>query len=119
MRGFLALAVIGAALFAAGLSGADEPARSDASAPCVDVQVGGEHAGDLACLNQKLRAFAARQQGVTVSAPVGTGSSSTAVGAANQAAAEQKMGNAFGKSAVPQRPNPVYVSPLVGPPPTH
>jgi hypothetical protein len=41
------------------------------------------------------------------------------VGAANPAAAEQKMGNAFGKSAVPQRPHPVYVSPLPGVPARH
>jgi hypothetical protein len=117
MRAFLVFAMIGGAVLAAASSSADEPARPDVSAPCVDVQIGSEHAGDLACLNQKLRAFAARQQGVTVAAPVGTGSSSTALGAANQAAAEQKMGNAFGKSAVPQRPHPVYVNPLVGPPP--
>jgi hypothetical protein len=119
MRAFWALTIIGGALLGPASSGADEPVRPDASAPCVDVQVGGEHAGDLACLNQMLRAFAARQQGVTVAAPVGTGSSSTAVGAANQAAAQQKMGSAFGKSAVPQRPHRVYVSPLVGPPPAH
>jgi hypothetical protein len=47
------------------------------------------------------------------SAPVVARSSSTATGAANQAAAQQMMGNAFGKSPRPQRPAPqVFVPSL-------
>jgi hypothetical protein len=90
---------------------------SDADGPCVDVQVGNEHVADLDCLNRKLRLGVEREHAVpTVSAPIDARSSSTAVGTANQAAAQQTMGSAFGKSAQPQRPNaPVFVPPLAKP----
>jgi len=119
MRRVLAFAVSGGFILASGLCIADEPAKPSGNAPCVDVQIGNEHANDLACLNQRLRAFAAQQQGVAIPAPIGTHSSSVSVGAANQAAAQQMMGNAFGKSAIPQRPHPVYISPLPGVPAQH
>jgi hypothetical protein len=46
-------------------------------------------------------------------APIDAHSSSTAAGTANQAAAEQMMGDAFGKSAKPQRPPPSVFVPAL------
>ena len=90
---------------------------SNAGGPCVDVQVGNERVADLDCLNRQLRLGVEREHAVPpISAPIDARSSSTAVGTANQAAAEQTMGNTFGRSAQPQRPpQPVFVSPLATP----
>lgn len=87
---------------------------SDAGGPCVDVQVGNERVADLECLNRQFRQRVEREHAVPpVSPPIDARSSSTAVGTANQAAAQQMMGSAFGKSAQPQRPPPpVFVPPV-------
>jgi hypothetical protein len=99
-----------------------QSAAPDNGGPCVDVQVGSERVADLDCLNRQLRLRVDREHAAPTAAqaPVGAGSSSTAVGTANQAAAAQKMGDAFGKSAQPQRPAPpVFVDPLIKPPGAH
>jgi len=116
-------ALIGAALTVALLLSVQAGHAQGASvdAPCVDVQVGTQHEPDLDCINRQfqLRAQHAHDAPVEL-APIGAGSPSTAVGTANQAAAEEKMGSAFGKSAQPQRPqSPVFVSPLINPPGAH
>ena len=92
-----------------------------AGGPCVDVQVGSERVADLDCINWQLRLRVEQEHTVpSVSAPIDARSSSTAVGTANQAAAQQTMGNAFGKSAQPQRPSPpVFVGPLTPPSGAH
>jgi hypothetical protein len=106
-------------LASAAFSTAAETLQSNAG-PCVDVQVGNEHVSDLDCINQRLRKLTGQQRsGTQFDAPVGAGSSTTQAGTANQAAAQQMMGNAFGKSAQPQRPHPTYVTPLAGVPVTH
>jgi len=88
-----------------------------AGGPCVEVQVGNERLPDFDCINRQLQLHVEREHAMpAVSAPIDARSSSTAVGVANQAAAEQMMGSAFGKSAQPQRPPPpVFVAPLVAP----
>ena len=48
-------------------------------------------------------------------APIDTHSPSNQVGTANDAAARERMGNAFGTSPVPQRPARVFVNPIVPP----
>jgi hypothetical protein len=116
MRTLLVLTVGGYAVLSAGMCPAAEPSRPG---PCVDVQVGTEHVSDLDCINQTLRTMTARQQAVPQLAPIDTRSSSPAVGTANQAAAQQMMGDAFGKSAQPQRPHPTFVTPLPGVPAAH
>jgi hypothetical protein len=94
-----------------------QSAPSNAAGPCVEVQVGNERVADLDCLNRQLRLGVEREHAVpAISPPIDAHASSTAVGTANQAAAEQTMGNAFGKSAQPQRPPPpVFVPPLAKP----
>jgi hypothetical protein len=87
---------------------------TDTGGPCVDVQVGNEKLTDLDCINRQLRLHVEREHGTpALSPPIDARSSSTAVGTGNQAAAEQMMGSAFGKSGQPQRPPPpVFVAPL-------
>jgi len=76
--------------------------------PCVDVQVGNERVPDYDCINRQFRLQTDHAHALAPppAAPIDTHSSSTAVGTANQAAAQQMMGSAFGKSAQPQRPAP-------------
>ena len=89
------------------LAAADPPAQSGSAGPCVDVQIGNDRVLDFDCLNRQFRVQADHQHmGSTPVAPIGAGSSSTATGTANQAAAQQMMGDAFGKSTKPQRPPP-------------
>jgi hypothetical protein len=89
---------------------ADQPAGGKPEGgPCVDVQVGNERVPDFDCINRQLRLQADHaHMAPPAVAPVDTHSSSAAVGTANQSAAQQMMGNQFGKSALPQRPAPAF-----------
>ena len=120
MRASLRIILIGGLLISPRFCFAQGPA-TDAAGPCVDLQVGGERVKDLACLNRQLKWGVEHvQEGAPLSPPIDATSPSTTVGTANQAAAEEKMGSAFGKSAVPQRPAPqVFVDPVVRPPGGH
>jgi hypothetical protein len=95
---------------------ADDGKAHDDSGPCVDVQIGSDRAPSLACINRLFQNQADREhaQGQAV-APIDSRSPSNIVGTANYAAAEEKMGNAFGKSATPQRPQLFYVNPMLAP----
>lgn len=118
----LNLAILVSGLVASAAFGAAAETPQSNVGPCVDVQVGNEHLSDLDCINQKLRKLSVQSQpqsDTQLGAPIGAGSSTTQAGTANQAAAQQMMGNAFGKSAQPQRPHPTYVSPLPGVPVRH
>jgi hypothetical protein len=89
-----------------------DPLPGADAGPCVDVQVGNERVLDFDCINRQFRLQSDRRHlapGPT--APIDAHSSSPATGAANQAAAEQMMGDAFGKSAQPQRPPPPAFAP--------
>ncbi len=101
----------------AGSAAADPPAlggtttggsgSSSTNGPCVDVQVGDTRVPDFDCINRQFRLQVEHAHMVPPpAAPIDTHSSSIQVGTANQAAAEQMMGNEFGKSAHPQRPPP-------------
>jgi hypothetical protein len=93
---------------------------TDTGGPCVDVQVGSERLTDLDCINRQLRLHVEREHAAPALPPIDAHSSSTAVGTANQAAAQQMMGSAFGKSGQPQRPPPpVFAVPLTPPPGAH
>lgn len=86
---------------------------------CVDVQIGNDRTAYFNCLNGVLQRQVEHERNApAITAPIDAKSSSTQVGTFNEAAARQKMGNAFGVSAVPQRPQQTFVSPIV-PPPSH
>lgn len=92
-----------------------ETDSATASTPCVDVQIGKDKAAALDCLNDELRRSATQaHEAPQPAAPIGANSPSNETGTANDAAAREKMGNAFGRSAQPQRPPPVVpTSPLI------
>jgi hypothetical protein len=79
---------------------------------CVQAQVGGEQA--YSCLNDS---FAHLAQGAKASAGLGVlsaGSPAPAVGTFDHTATAERMGNAFGRSVVPQRPPaPSFGMPLI------
>lgn len=87
-------------------------------APCVVVDVAGERVGHLDCASQKLEQAARIAQAQTrgaIDTPVPRATSADVVtGVANQAATRQRMGNAFGVSVHPQRPNRVPPMPRPG-----
>jgi len=91
-----------------------EPAKTDQSQICVDVEIGGDRSAYFKCLNEQMQRGAEREHQVPQpTAPIDTHSPSNQLGTANDAAAREKMGNSFGKSAVPQRPASTFVNPLV------
>lgn len=111
--GIISLAAL-ALCAGAGPAVADPPAQGGNTGPCVDVRIGNDRALDFDCLNRQFRLGADRQHmALPPAAPIGAGSSSTATGAANLAAAQQMMGSAFGKSAQPQRPAPPVFVPAL------
>ena len=117
MRSSLGIILLAALAFSAGTRSAvaaDKPAPGGNAGPCVDVQIGNDRTLDFDCLNRQFQLQAGRQHVAPIqTAPIGAGSSSTATGAANQAAAQQMMGDAFGKSAQPQRPAPPVFVPAL------
>ena len=96
---------IGAALLSPGTALAADPAPGDAANSCIDVRIGDDRSTYLNCLNEQIKRSAEHARGTPQpAAPIDAQSPSNQVGTANDAAAREKMGNAFGHSAVPQRP---------------
>jgi hypothetical protein len=91
----------------------DQPANQPQ--PCVDVEIGGDRSAYFKCLNEQIQKKVEHEHGTPQpTAPIDAQSPSNQVGTANDAAAREKMGNAFGKSATPQRPpKPVFNNPLL------
>ncbi|WP_144637843.1 hypothetical protein [Bordetella genomosp. 13] len=107
--------VVGMALPAAVLAqapAAPTGARTQPSA-CVDVEANGQRSPSYDCLSQQMAPRppaphenpALASEGVVRMAP-------NQVGLANRAATSNRMGSNFGHSAFPQRPTPIYTSPV-------
>ena len=96
------------------------PLHVEAPSPsCIDVQVEGARSISFDCLNQQLQADAQGQIGVapivTAKDVTGTGAPTT-VGTFSYTGTSIRMGDAFGKSATPQRPSaPSFTNALVSP----
>lgn len=89
-------------------------AASQNQMPCVEVQIGQDRTSQMNCLNEALRRSVERERNAPgPEAPITAQSSSNKVGTFNAAAAQQMMGDAYGVSAVPQRPHSSFTSPLV------
>ena len=93
----------------------DQPGdQKDRPLPCVDVQIGQDEAPAFNCMNDALRAQVERaQNNPAIQAPIDARSASNQVGTFNNQAAQEQMGDAYGVSAHPQRPKPVFVIPLI------
>jgi hypothetical protein len=104
--------VFAGALAAALVLGAEQTRNSQP--PCVDVQIGQETTSRLDCLNSQLQHSVEHEHNTPQpQAPLNAQSESNKVGTFNDAAARQKMGNAYGVSSQPQRPKSVFTSPLL------
>jgi hypothetical protein len=80
---------------------------------CTDVQVGS--AESYSCINAKLGAIANGTERLSSQdAPVNSASPSNVVGTFNEGATRNRLGQNFGKSAVPYRPPPANPSALPG-----
>lgn len=80
--------------------------------PCVEVQIGKDSTSHMNCINEALKRAVEREHNAPMpQAPISAQSASNKVGVYNDAAARQMMGNAFGASAVPQRPKTTFTSP--------
>ena len=83
---------------------------------CVDVQIGADRSAYLNCLNDAMQRRVEHERAMPqIAPPVDARSSSNQVGTFNDAAARQRMGNAYGVSSVPQRPARAFVNPIVPP----
>lgn len=86
---------------------------------CVEVEVHGQRAQSMSCLNEKLLPngnIINRQPPALSGAEAVMRRPSNQLGLYNRAALEHRMGNAFGKSVTPQRPpTPAPASPLLPP----
>ncbi len=88
--------------------GGDAP-RPTGDGPCVTVDIGGYRAGHLDCASRRLEAaarVAQAQARAGIETPVIDATSpDVRTGVANQTATRQRMGNTFGTSVYPQRPD--------------
>ncbi|PKU22597.1 hypothetical protein [Telmatospirillum siberiense] len=83
-----------------------------ADGPCVEVEIGGDKAPSLTCLNQRLRQQVEQIHPTQNIPPLDASSSSVKLGGYNQAALAQQYGANFGKSIYPFRPTSTYGSAL-------
>jgi len=91
-----------------------EVAANSPPQDCVEADIGNDHAASLGCLNQRFaHSVELAHQAQQGAAPIDAQSPSNVVGTANTAAAQEMMGNAFGKSAIPQRPQLFSIIPLL------
>ena len=109
-------AVLGALglLTSAAAAGAAEPdhGAETASPLCVDVRIGQD--SYYSCLNAELSRLAQQSHTPPAVPSIAATSPAPEVGTYNQAATRQRLGTAFGVSAIPQRPPPpVFSNPLV------
>ncbi len=94
------------------------PARAQTAPPldktCVQVQIAGQSAAQLACLNQELQSQALAASGQSApSAPLGAGSPANATGTFNKTGVAEQYGKNFGVSVIPYRPPPPVFSSTV------
>ncbi len=108
------VAIILSLIAAVPFASAGEAPASGGSQDCVEAEIGNDRASSLGCLNQNLERLVERtREAPSPAAPIDARSPSNVVGVANDAAAREKMGDAFGKSATPQRPQTIFTSPLL------
>lgn len=124
MRGWVLLSIVfsmASAPIAAQTSIPGAAGSPDATTSCVDVSVNDHPALSYACLNQRLAASSGVSNASSMQLDaVAHEPGNRQVGQFNFSALSIRMGNALGKSAVPQRPPPAPPLPLFGvPAPAH
>ncbi|MDR3468654.1 MAG: hypothetical protein P4M07_22210 [Xanthobacteraceae bacterium] len=84
--------------------GSDKPQAPGFERSCVEVEIGGEKAPALNCLNRKLRGQVDKTQTPSLAAPLDANSPDIRLGISNPSAVRQQFGNSYGTGAPPQRP---------------
>lgn len=77
---------------------------------CPDVEIGGERT--YACLNERLRVLSETPKADSAGTVPRADDPANKTGAFSEAGTRERLGASFGKSAVPQRPVGVFLSPL-------
>ena len=102
---------------AADLPAKVSPLKDPSTKVCVQIKIGTEQTADFRCLNAMLQQLVDKEgtrQAVLQAAQDGvTGLAPTQLGLFNVTATHERLGNAFGHSAFPQRPTPTYHVPLI------
>jgi hypothetical protein len=108
------LRVLAFAIMSYSVAGAARAAAAPQATNCTDVQVGSAQSYD--CINAQLgAAAAATPRSSSADAPLTSSSPSNVVGTFNEGATRNRLGQNFGKSAIPYRPAPA--NPPALPPP--
>jgi hypothetical protein len=84
--------------------GSDKPQAPAFERSCVEVEIGGEKAPALNCLNRRLRGQVDKTQTPSLAAPLDANSPDVHLGISNPSAVRQQFGTTFGTGAPPQRP---------------
>lgn len=118
MKKWLRLALMAASTLGTGnLVVAAEHGGNAPSASCIEVEVNGERAPSFSCLTQKMSPTAPPHRPPAASELASEAivqRPSNQLGLFNRSATSQRMGNTFGTSVYPQRPdNPVPASPII------
>jgi hypothetical protein len=81
------------------------------SETCVEVEIGGEKAPSLGCLNRRLKQQVDRIAPSVNAPPFDARSQDIHLGIANTVAVQQQYGPNYGRSAIPFRPPQNFVAP--------
>lgn len=116
MKKWLRLILITASALCASAPAAFAIEDGNPVASCIEVEVNGERAPSFSCLTQKLspRTDDARQPVAALPSEAITQRPSNQLDLFNRSATSERMGNTFGTSVYPQRPdNPIPASPII------
>jgi hypothetical protein len=95
-----------------GASATQAAAPNNGKHVCVNAEVNGERALSYDCLSQQLAPTPGAAASGVSAAEAQAKAPSNQVGTFNYSAESIRFGNAWGKSATPQRPAPVTVAPI-------
>ncbi|MGO1072793.1 hypothetical protein [Lysobacter sp. CA199] len=121
LRGVAVRAVLAASLACAATAVPAQPrvlpASKPAPPPCVQVRIGQDQAGRWDCINDAFKAEVDKTAQVTADEPPGERVVPIEQGLAVPAATRQRLGNQYGKSVTPQRPERSFPTPPLARPP--
>ncbi|QWP75492.1 hypothetical protein J5226_17990 [Lysobacter sp. K5869] len=117
-RAALAVALLG---FAAALPAQRRilPASKPAPPPCVQVRIGHDEAGRWDCINEAIKSEVDKVAPNNAADSPGERLAPIGQGLAVPAATRQRLGNQYGKSITPQRPERVFPATPLSRPPGH
>jgi len=95
------------------------PASKPAPPPCVQVRIGSDEAGRWDCVNDAIKSEVDKVAPVNAADPPGERLAPIGQGLAVPAATRQRLGNQYGKSIVPQRPERSFPATPLSRPPGH